>query len=346
MTEKELLVMNKLEYLKEIRYRMQEIDRMRSSINEELDLVNVEERCLQEYRREMDSLYQEKMTHVEELRQIHSDINMLENVLKQSEEDRNRHVDNVKRLHHHLQQMKDGVEKMRVEIGLPRLNENLNNQNQKDEDALMLDKLDLVLDAAAKRHGNTSSYLKGEFELKATTMDPLVAKQLSSSNTSTNAAMGSGSSGSTNIVSNKPFADNTNTSGSNSSTAKSLGTAGAISGGAYSSSLASLMSGFQDLHTGSRLSGTGASGQAGSLGSYHHTDHHHGTSSSVSSASSVTPNSVASAAAAAAFRQQPPPMKSCLSCHQQIHRNAPICPLCKAKSRSRHPKRRNQPKQN
>lgn len=43
--------------------------------------------------------------------------------------------------------------------------------------------------------------------------------------------------------------------------------------------------------------------------------------------------------APAAFRQQPPPMKSCLSCHQQIHRNAPICPLCKAKSRSRNPKK-------
>lgn len=36
---------------------------------------------------------------------------------------------------------------------------------------------------------------------------------------------------------------------------------------------------------------------------------------------------------------QPPPMKSCLSCHQMIHRNAPICPLCKAKSRSRNPKK-------
>lgn len=39
------------------------------------------------------------------------------------------------------------------------------------------------------------------------------------------------------------------------------------------------------------------------------------------------------------FRQQPPPMKSCLSCNQQIHRNAPICPLCKAKSRSVNPKK-------
>ena len=39
------------------------------------------------------------------------------------------------------------------------------------------------------------------------------------------------------------------------------------------------------------------------------------------------------------FRQQPPPMKTCMSCNQQIHRNAPICPLCKAKSRSRNPKK-------
>ncbi|KAF8571347.1 hypothetical protein P879_00080 [Paragonimus westermani] len=34
-----------------------------------------------------------------------------------------------------------------------------------------------------------------------------------------------------------------------------------------------------------------------------------------------------------------PPMKTCQSCQQQIHRNAPICPLCKTKSRSRHPKK-------
>jgi hypothetical protein len=37
--------------------------------------------------------------------------------------------------------------------------------------------------------------------------------------------------------------------------------------------------------------------------------------------------------------QQPPPMKTCLHCSQQIHRNAPICPYCKAKSRSRNPKK-------
>uniref|UniRef100_A0A914RDY7 C4H2-type domain-containing protein n=1 Tax=Parascaris equorum TaxID=6256 RepID=A0A914RDY7_PAREQ len=31
--------------------------------------------------------------------------------------------------------------------------------------------------------------------------------------------------------------------------------------------------------------------------------------------------------------------QKCQSCEQLIHRNAPICPLCKAKSRSKHPKR-------
>ncbi|CAH8465016.1 unnamed protein product [Dicrocoelium dendriticum] len=36
---------------------------------------------------------------------------------------------------------------------------------------------------------------------------------------------------------------------------------------------------------------------------------------------------------------QSPPMKTCQSCQQLIHRNAPICPLCKTKSRSRHPKK-------
>ena len=55
---------------------------------------------------------------------------------------------------------------------------------------------------------------------------------------------------------------------------------------------------------------------------------------------SITAQSVGSVAPGPPpFRQQPPPMKSCLSCHQQIHRNAPICPLCKAKSRSRNPKK-------
>ncbi|GMS83669.1 hypothetical protein PENTCL1PPCAC_5844 [Pristionchus entomophagus] len=34
-----------------------------------------------------------------------------------------------------------------------------------------------------------------------------------------------------------------------------------------------------------------------------------------------------------------PPMKQCQTCGDMIHRNAPICPLCKSKSRSKNPKK-------
>lgn len=41
----------------------------------EVENGDSEEKCLGEYRREMELLLQEKMSHVEELRQIHADIN-------------------------------------------------------------------------------------------------------------------------------------------------------------------------------------------------------------------------------------------------------------------------------
>ncbi|KRY36972.1 Zinc finger C4H2 domain-containing protein [Trichinella spiralis] len=52
------------------------------------------------------------------------------------------------------------------------------------------------------------------------------------------------------------------------------------------------------------------------------------------------PFSIAELSMSTSFlKQQPPPMKTCTSCQQQIHRNAPICPLCKSKSRSKNPKK-------
>lgn len=293
MAEKEMVILSKLEYLKEVKYRMDELEKMRSKLNEEVDLINYEERCLHEYQREMDSLIQEKMTHVEELRQIHSDINMLENVFKQSKDDRDRHENNIKLIHHQIQPLKDLVDKMRSEIGLSRLN---------DKDDETIDKLDIG--STEKRPFFNVKPTNNEIDLVDQSNNRPVPEQnpLPTVNKPSSA--------------NKPFSDNTNTNAPATNTTNSP----------FSSSLASLMSGFQDKHqqatTYSRMlmSGTGQS-----VPSFHHD-----TSSSV--------------AASAAFRQQPPPMKSCLSCHQQIHRNAPICPLCKAKSRSRHPKRRNNPK--
>ncbi|XP_041352598.1 zinc finger C4H2 domain-containing protein-like [Gigantopelta aegis] len=214
--EKEIELLNKLEKLKDIRSRTLQLEKMKSRLKQEVDVTENEERCLEEYRQEMELLLQEKMAHVEELRLIHADINLMEATIKQAEEDRNHALEFAKKLYDEYLPMKNDIDSLRSVIGLDKLPE-----LQDEEDKL-----------------------KPEFFEKPNTewqTDPPEAP---------------------------------------------------------------------------------------------------------------IPQTLAVAAAAAqqiqvsrpknerqAFRQQPPPMKACLSCHQQIHRNAPICPLCKAKSRSRNPKK-------
>lgn len=48
---------------------------MKARLILEVESQDQEEKCLSEYKQEMDLLLQEKMSHVEELRQIHADIN-------------------------------------------------------------------------------------------------------------------------------------------------------------------------------------------------------------------------------------------------------------------------------
>ena len=48
---------------------------MKQRIIQEVEQTEQEDKCLSEYKQEMDLLMQEKMAHVEELRQIHADIN-------------------------------------------------------------------------------------------------------------------------------------------------------------------------------------------------------------------------------------------------------------------------------
>ena len=44
-------------------------------LHHDVDTFETEDKCIAEYRKELELLQQEKMAHVEELRQIHSDIN-------------------------------------------------------------------------------------------------------------------------------------------------------------------------------------------------------------------------------------------------------------------------------
>lgn len=52
-----------------------QLEKLKSRIVHEVEASEAEEKCLLEYKQEMDMLMQEKMAHVEELRQIHADIN-------------------------------------------------------------------------------------------------------------------------------------------------------------------------------------------------------------------------------------------------------------------------------
>ena len=78
----------KLEALKDIRNKTINLEKTRVGLLCDVDQLEEEEKCLSEYRRELELLQQEKMAHVEELRQIHADINALESIIKQAEESR------------------------------------------------------------------------------------------------------------------------------------------------------------------------------------------------------------------------------------------------------------------
>lgn len=56
-----------------------QLERMKLRIIHEVEAAEQEDKCLSEYKQEMDLLMQEKMAHVEELRQIHADINAVSN---------------------------------------------------------------------------------------------------------------------------------------------------------------------------------------------------------------------------------------------------------------------------
>lgn len=52
-----------------------QLEKLKGKIIQEVESSEQEEKCLSEYKQEMELLMQEKMAHVEELRQIHADIN-------------------------------------------------------------------------------------------------------------------------------------------------------------------------------------------------------------------------------------------------------------------------------
>lgn len=221
MNERETDLINRLEHVKEIRSKTLHLEKVRSKLRQEFENTENEEKRLEEYKQEMELLLQEKMAHVEELRLIHADINLMETTIKQAEEERNRSLESTKKLYEEFRPLKDEVDSMRGIMGLEKLPD-LQEEEEK-----------LTPDFFEKQNTEWTSEPQPEPPIPQTiSVPPATPTQIQVPRTQ------------------KP----------------------------------------------------------------------------------PEPRQQS-------FRQQPPPMKACLSCHQQIHRNAPICPLCKAKSRSRNPKK-------
>ena len=59
------------------RSRTINLERVKGKLRQELEAIENEEKLIAEYKQEMELLLQEKMAHVEELRLIHADINLV-----------------------------------------------------------------------------------------------------------------------------------------------------------------------------------------------------------------------------------------------------------------------------
>lgn len=63
--------------LRNFRNKTLQMEKIKARLKAEFEALESEERHLKEYKQEMDLLLQEKMAHVEELRLIHADINVV-----------------------------------------------------------------------------------------------------------------------------------------------------------------------------------------------------------------------------------------------------------------------------
>jgi len=256
--ERDLVIsMRKLDLIKELGEKQNQLQRIHTHLTQNTDLITRENQVLREFRKELDMLVQERMSHIEELRLIHADINIMETTIKQSEEERTKALQESKRLLKDYQPMKEQINKLREMLNLEKLPDN------EDDEATALMTMQLLAQQSSDHDRN--------LHLSSTTSEntsdqhhPLVSPFLHQSQSINN-----------------PGPISTGTATSNNPQSQSLGL----------------------------------------------------------NVPKIPPGMGSTLADRSAFRQQPPPMKTCQSCQQQIHRNAPICPICKAKSRSRNPKK-------
>uniref|UniRef100_A0A914WTX3 Uncharacterized protein n=1 Tax=Plectus sambesii TaxID=2011161 RepID=A0A914WTX3_9BILA len=100
-------LMAELERIALAKSKIEEFDARRTSLADEIRRCKEGDSSLDDFRKLLHELTQEKMSHVEELRQINSDINTIEEAIKQTESDRQRAFETARRLLNETMRLKD-----------------------------------------------------------------------------------------------------------------------------------------------------------------------------------------------------------------------------------------------
>ncbi|CAF0780938.1 unnamed protein product [Brachionus calyciflorus] len=125
LNQNPLVILKKLEIIKDIKIKTSELERIKSKLIEEVDIIETEAKTLESYESELDALIKEKLEQMEILRQIQDDIQTMENTIKQTIEEKKRSVQNAIQLHVDYEPLKHQINDLRESVGLDKLNDNL-----------------------------------------------------------------------------------------------------------------------------------------------------------------------------------------------------------------------------
>ncbi|CAF1005742.1 unnamed protein product [Brachionus calyciflorus] len=297
-----------------IKIKTSELERIKSKLIEEVDFIETEAKTLESYESELDALIKEKLEQMEILRQIQDDIQTMENTIKQTIEEKKRSVQNAIQLHVDYEPLKHQINDLRESVGLDKLNDNLDIsilENYLDKFNPFNQKSDKILPknestpSTSQREGFKISQKYPDREDNVKNTQPI---QTSIPMPIFNPF--------TNFNQNLP--------------------------GRMRQDFQQIQMNQSNQQKVSRPKSPSKVPQmTGQITSEEFNKHFNQFIMNQNKPSQPVPPQppVTNSIPPPSYRQQPPPMKSCLSCNQQIHRNAPICPLCKAKSRSRNPKK-------
>lgn len=216
-------IMQQMHCIKDIRSHTLQLEKLKVKVMEEFQEMKMEENRLNDYKQELELLEEERLAHVEELRQIHADMKAMETIIRNAEADRNRSLELAYSVFKEYNSLKSEIDQGRRQLGL------------EEVPPLVVGEETLDKQYFKKRRTELKNEAKVEISVPDSPTQVTAKEERSPP----------------------------------------------------------------------------------------------GDSRSSPSTSAVTRS----------LRVQMPPMKLCQACQQPIHRNAPVCPLCKAKSKSQNPKK-------